>query len=181
MFIKIMQTISLYAVPLIVLLVPLYALLVKKVKVYEVFSEGAKDGFDTAVKILPFLLGMLVSIGILRASGTIDLFVEMTRPLLAKVGFPSELLPIFIMNPISGGAARGALLDVFNAYGPDSFIGRAGSTMFGSTETTLYVLAVYFGSIGITKSRHAVAAGFTADAAGMISAVIITALVFGTV
>ncbi|MGL4676134.1 MAG: spore maturation protein [Brevinema sp.] len=180
MFVTIIQKISLYAVPLIILLIPLYALLFKKVKVYEVFVEGAKEGFDTAIRILPFLLGMLVAIGILRESGMMDLLIETTRPILAIVGFPSELLPIFIMNPISGGAARGVLLDIFNAYGPDSFLGRAGSAMFGSTETTLYVLAIYFGSIGIKKSRHAVAAGFTADIAGMISAVLITSLVFGS-
>ncbi|MGL4560860.1 MAG: spore maturation protein [Brevinema sp.] len=179
MFVKVMHNISLYAVPLILLLIPLYAFVVKKVKVYEVFVEGAKEGFETAVRILPFLLGMLVSIGILRESGVIDFFVNSTRPFLDKLGFPSQLIPILAFNPISGGAAKGALLDIFNIYGPDSFLGRAGSAMFGSTETTLYVLAVYFGSVGITKSRHAVATGFMADFFGMVSAVIITSLIFG--
>ncbi|MGL4394665.1 MAG: spore maturation protein [Brevinema sp.] len=181
MFVKVMQNISLYAVPTILLLIPLYAIVVKKVKVYEVFVEGAKEGFDTAIRILPFLLGMLVAVGVLRESGVIKLFVEFTRPALDKVNFPSDLLPILVMNPVSGGAARASLLDIFNTHGPDSFLGRAGSAMFGSTETTLYVLAVYFGSVGITKSRHAVAAGFVADFIGMVSAVFITMLVFGRI
>ncbi|MGL5955137.1 MAG: spore maturation protein [Brevinema sp.] len=180
MFITVIQNISLYAVPLIILLIPLYALVFKKVKVYEVFVEGAKEGFDTAIRILPFLLGMLVAIGIFRESGMMDLLITTTRPVFAIIGFPSELLPIFIMNPISGGGARGVLLDIFNTYGPDSFLGRAGSAMFGSTETTLYVLAVYFGSVGIKRSRHAVAAGLTADLAGMVSAVLITSLIFSS-
>ena len=169
MFVEIMQTISLYSVPLIILLIPMYALFVKKVKVYEVFCEGAKEGFDTAIRILPFLVAMLFSIGVLRMSGALDMFIDFTRPFFAQIGLPSELLPMFVMRPLSGGAAQGVLVDLLEAYGPDSFIGRAGSTMYGSTETTLYVLAVYFGSVGVIKARHAVAAGFMADAAGMIS------------
>ncbi len=179
MFVTIMQTISLYSVPMIILLIPLYALLVKKVNVYEVFCEGAKEGFDTAIRILPFLLGMLVSIGIMRGSGAVDVVISATKPILSKIGIPSELLPVYIFNPISGGAARGVFADILATYGPDSFLGRAAAAMFGSTETTLYVLAVYFGSIGIKKSRHAVAAGLTADIAGMTSAIIITSLIFG--
>ncbi|MGL4366687.1 MAG: spore maturation protein [Brevinemataceae bacterium] len=179
MFIKIMQTISLYAVPCIILIIPAYAFFIKKVKVYEVFCEGAKEGIDVVVRILPFLLGMLITVGVLRASGAIDLFVSAVNPIVSKIGIPGELLPILIFNPISGGAARASLLDIFNTYGPDSFLGKAGSMMFGSTETTLYVLSVYFGSVGIIKSRHAVPAGLCADMAGMISAIFIAKIVFG--
>lgn len=179
MFMTIMAKISTYAIPAMIVLIPSYAFFVKKIKVYEVFCDGAKDGFETAVKIIPFLVGMLVAIGILRKSGAIDLMIQFFAPFLAPLGMPAEILPLAVLKPLSGGGASGVLTDLFATYGPDSYIGRMASIMQGSTETTLYVLAVYFGAVGIRKSRHAVATGLVADLAGVTAAVIITNIMFG--
>ena len=178
MFVLIMQKISIYAIPLIILGIVGYAYFVKKVKVYEVFCEGAKEGFNTAVRIIPFLVAMLVAIGIFRASGCIDIMINFLQPILSKIGMPAEVLPLAILRPLSGGGASGVMNDLLVTYGPDSIIGRIASTMMGSTETTFYVLAVYFGSVGIKKLRHAVPAGLIADAAGLLTAVWICRVIF---
>ena len=145
---------------------------------YEVFCEGAKEGFNTAVRIIPFLVAMLVAIGIFRASGCIDIMINFLQPILSKIGMPAEVLPLAILRPLSGGGASGVMNDLLVTYGPDSIIGRIASTMMGSTETTFYVLAVYFGSVGIKKLRHAVPAGLIADAAGLLTAVWICRVIF---
>ena len=178
MFIKIVQVISTYAIPLLILIIPLYAA-IKKVKVYEVFCEGAKEGFQTAIRIIPYLVAMLVAIGIFRQSGAMDVLVSIMSPITRLIGMPGELLPLGIMKSLSGGGSTGLLNDILKNFGPDSLIGRMASTMTGSTETTFYVIAVYFGAIGIRKTRHAVAAGLIADAAGILAAVWVSQLVFG--
>jgi len=178
MFIKIMEAISLYAIPLIILFIPLYGYF-KKVKVYEAFTDGAKEGFETAVRIIPFLVAMLVAIGIFRASGAMDFVTSIFSPVTKLIGMPGEVLPMAIMRPLSGGGASGIMNDLFATHGPDSLIGRMASVMNGSTETTFYVLAVYFGAVSIRKTRHAVPAGLLADAAGLITAVVVTNLMFG--
>lgn len=177
-FTGIMQVISLYAIPLIILII-VVAGYVKKVKVYEVFCEGAKEGFTTAVRIIPFLVAMLVAIGIFRGSGSIDKIVKILNPILSLIGMPGETLPLAIMMPLSGGGAQGMLTNILSTYGADSLIGRMASVMMGSTETTFYVLAVYFGAVGIRKTRHAVAAGLLADLAGILTAVWVSNIVFG--
>ena len=178
MFVMIMNQISLYAIPMIIFIIVGYAFLVKKVKVYEVFCEGAKEGFTTAIRIIPFLVAMLVAIGIFRSSGCIDIMMRVLDPVFSAIGMPGEVLPMAIMRPLSGGGATGIMNDLMLTYGPDSLIGRIASTMMGSTETTFYVLAVYFGAVSIRKTRHAVAAGLLADLAGLLTAVWICNIMF---
>jgi len=160
-----------YIIPSLLVGIPLYALTAKKIKVYEVFVEGAKDGFTIGVRIIPYLVAILVSIGMFRASGALDLMLSFLAPVLNFIGFPAENLPLALMRPLSGSGSLGLLTDLVNEYGADSIQAKIGATMFGSSETTFYVLAVYFGSVGITKSRHAIIAGLTADAVGAFSAV----------
>lgn len=178
MFVTIMEKISLYAIPVIILVIVGYAYFVKKIKVYEVFCEGAKEGFNTAIRIIPFLTAMLVAIGIFRASGCIDIMMKILDPVLSIIGMPGEVLPMAILRPLSGGGATGVMNDLMLTYGADSLIGRIASTMMGSTETTFYVLAVYFGAISIRKTRHAVTAGLLADLAGLLTAVWICRIMF---
>ncbi|WP_297596276.1 spore maturation protein [uncultured Cetobacterium sp.] len=178
MFTLIMEKISLYAIPMIILFIVSYAYFVKKVKVYEVFCEGAKEGFSTAIRIIPFLVAMLVAIGVFRASGAIDVIIKYINPVLEFIGMPGEVLPMAIMRPLSGGGSTGIMNDLFITYGPDSMIGRMASVMMGSTETTFYVLAVYFGAVSIRKTRHAVVAGLLADLAGILAAVWICNIMF---
>ena len=150
----------------------------RKVKVYETFVEGAKEGFQVGVRIIPFLVAILVAIAMFRASGALELLVKALDPLLSLVGFPSEALPMALIRPLSGSGALGVMSDLVTTHGPESFIGRLASTMMGSTETTFYVLAVYLGSIGVRRSRHTLAACLTADAAGLIAAFVVCKLVF---
>jgi spore maturation protein B len=176
-FKQIIDLISLFAIPAILLAI-LISAVIKKVRVYESFVEGAKGGFEVAVKIIPYLVGMLVAIGMFRASGAMDFFVTLLAPLTDLVGLPGEALYVAIMRPLSGSGSLGLVSEIMQTHGPDSFLGRLVSTMYGSTETTFYVLAVYFGSAGIKKTRHAVPAGLLADAAGLIGALLICRLVF---
>ena len=164
---------SRYIIPVLLVGIPFYGLAVKKVKVYESFVEGAKDGFTIAVRIIPYLVAILVAIGMFRASGALDILLTLLSPILNAVGFPPENLPLALMRPLSGSGSLGLLTDLIKQHGPDSLISKIGATMFGSTETTFYVLAVYFGSVGVRRSRHALAAGLIADFFGIISAVYI--------
>ncbi len=155
--------------------------LLRKVKIYEVFVEGAKEGFQVAMKIIPFLVAILVAIGMLRSSGAMDLFIGMLSPITSLIGLPGEVLPMALMRPLSGSGAYGLLAETISnpAIGPDSYIGYLVSTLQGSTETTFYVLAVYFGAVQIRRTRHALAAGLTADLAGIIGAVIACTYLYG--
>ena len=177
MFKIIIDTISTYAIPFLLVVIPLYGLF-KKVNVYEMFTEGAKEGFTTAVSIIPFLVGMLVAIGVFRASGAMDILTSWLSPITEWFGMPGEVVPMALMKPLSGGGASGLMNDLFATYGPDSLIGRMASVMNGSTETTFYVLAVYFGAVGIKKSRHALPAGLIADVVGIVTAVLVTLFMF---
>ncbi len=177
MFENIINGISLYAIPVMIVGIVLFGF-AKKVNVYEAFTDGAKEGFTTAVTIIPFLVGMLVAIGVFRASGALDLITNALAPITGLIGMPGEVIPMALIRPLSGGGASGVMNELFTTYGPDSLIGRMASVMNGSTETTFYVLAVYFGSVGIKKSRHALSAGLIADAVGLTTAVIITNLMF---
>jgi spore maturation protein SpmA len=153
----------------------------RRVAVYEVFVEGAREGFNVAVRIIPYLVAILVAIAMLRASGTLELFVRAVGPFTGAVGLPAEALPMALLRPLSGSGAYGLLASIINDpnVGPDSYAGLLVSTLQGSTETTFYVLAVYFGAVQIKRMRHALAAGLTADVAGIAAAVIICLLLFG--
>lgn len=177
MFQNIINGISALAIPVVVVVIPLYAF-IKGVKVYEVFVEGAKEGFDIGVKIIPFLVAILAVIGVFRASGAMELLVTVLGPVTNAIGMPAELITMAVMRPLSGSGALGVMTELINTHGADSFIGRLASTMMGSTETTFYVLAVYFGSVSIKNERHAVPAALLADLTGILAAVFICNLVF---
>ena len=154
----------------------------KKVNVYDAFVEGAKEGFSTTVRIIPYLVAILVAIGVFRASGAMDYLIGGVESLVKLCGINSDFvggLPTAIMKPLSGSGARGLMVDAMTTYGADSFVGRLACIFQGSTDTTFYILAVYFGSVGIAKTRHAVPCGLIADAAGIISAIFICYLFFG--
>lgn len=175
---ELVSRISAWAIPVIVIFIPLYAAY-RKVPVYESFVEGAKDGFGTAVKIIPPLVGMMVAISVFRASGAMDLLLAAVRPLMERLGVPSEVLPLAILRPITGAGSLAFTADLMKQFGPDSMIGRIASTIQGSTDTTLYVLTVYFGAIGIRKARYALKVGLFADLVGFIASIVICFLVFG--
>lgn len=178
LWIRLLNAVSLLAIPFLLTAFPLYAAL-RGVAVYEEFVEGAKEGFQVAIRIIPFLVAMLVAIGFLRGAGAIEAFTAWLRGPLAAVGFPSELLPISLIRPLSGSASLAALGDLVKTFGPDSLLARSGATIFGSTETTFYVIAVYFGSVGIRRTRHAVWAGLIADATGIMASVVVCRAMFG--
>lgn len=172
-----MEAFSLYAIPVILLGIPAYGMF-KKVKVYEAFTEGAKDGFTNAIRIIPFLIAMLVAIGVLRASGALTYFSQFVAPVTRLIGMPAEVLPMALMRPLSGGGANGIMVELFKEHGPDSLIGRMASVISGSTDTTFYVIAVYFGAVGVKKIRYSLSAGLLADLAGILAAVFVTNLMF---
>lgn len=154
----------------------------KKINVYDTFIEGAKEGFQTAVRIIPYLIAILVGIGVFRASGAMDYLIDGIGKGISLCGLNSDFvgaLPTAIMKPLSGSGARGMMIDAMNTYGVDSFVGRLSCIFQGSTDTTFYILAVYFGSVNIAKTRHAVACGLIADFAGIIAAIFIGYLFFG--
>jgi len=173
------QIISTLAIPFFILVFIGYGA-IKKVKVYEQFVEGAKEGFNIAIKIIPYLVAMLVGIAIFRAGGAMDNWlIPVLRIVTDPIGMPAEALPMALMRPLSGSGSLGIMADIIAVHGPDSFIGILVSTFFGSTETTFYVLAVYFGAVNIKNTRHALPAGLLADVAGMLGALFIVKLLFG--
>ncbi len=154
-----------------------------KINVYEAFIEGAKDGIQTAITIIPYLVAMLVAISVLRNSGVLDLIVAAFRWLFSSIGFDTrfvEALPIALMKPISGSGARAMFIDAMKTYGVDSFIGRLASVMQGATDTTLYIIALYFGTVGVTKVRYGLAFGLIADLVGIVAAIFVAYLFFGS-
>ncbi|ARB93542.1 spore maturation protein [Legionella longbeachae] len=158
--------------------IPLYAAAVKKINVFDAFIVGAKQGFDTILNIVPYLIAMIVAIGMLRASGFFSLMAKLLAPLLEMIGMPPEVLPLALIRPFSGSASTGLMAELINQYGGDSLIAKIAATMMGSTETTFYVIAVYFGSIGIRRTRHAIPAGLLADLAGIIASVMVCRYLF---
>lgn len=175
---SILTTISTWLIPVFILLVLIVGL-IKKLPAYELFVAGGKEGVQLAFSLLPFLVGMLVSIAILRASGAMDAFFGLISPFLAHFGIPPEILPLAVLRPISGTLALGMTSELIQTYGPDSFIGRLASTMQGSTDTTLYILTVYFGAIGIKRMRYALKVGLLADLVGIIASIVTIKIVFG--
>ena len=156
--------------------------MLRKVNVYEAFIEGAKEGFATAVRIIPYLVAILVAVGVFRASGGMDVLIGAVAWCVEACGGNSDFvgaLPTALMKPLSGSGARGMMIDAMTTYGVDSFAGRLACLFQGATDTTFYIIAVYFGSVGIRKTRHAVTCGLIADAAGIIAAIVIGYLFFG--
>ncbi|MHC1738471.1 MAG: nucleoside recognition domain-containing protein [Ignavibacteriaceae bacterium] len=174
----VVQVVATMAIPLIITVFVLYGFL-KKVKVYEVFIEGAKEGFNVAIRIIPYLVGILMAIAIFRAGGAMDWLIYVLKPFTDLIGFPAESLPMALMRPLSGSGSLGVMAETMAVHGTDSFIGILTSTLFGSSETTFYVVAVYFGSVSITKVRHALAVGLMADLAGTLGALLIVRMLFG--
>ena len=175
--IAIIQSISLVAIPFLIGFFPLYAAL-RGVAVYEEFIEGAKEGIQVALRIFPYLVAILVAVGIFRAAGGIDILTRFLSPVLDLIGLPPQVLPLVLIRPLSGSAATSLFAEIVKACGPDSYAANLAGTIRGGTETTLYVLAVYFGSVAIRKGRHALAAGLLADAAGVAASLVICRLVF---
>ncbi len=151
----------------------------RRIDVYEAFIEGAKEGFTTVFDIMPTLIGLMMSVGILRASGALEMMIRLVEPLADRLGFPAEALPLTLMRLVSSSASTGILLDIFDTYGPDSFIGRFVSVMMSCTETVLYTMSVYFMSVRITKTRYTLAGALVANAAGIISALVISRYIWG--
>ncbi|MFZ5644133.1 MAG: spore maturation protein [Bacillota bacterium] len=174
---SIISEISRWAIPLILLLIPLTAM-IRGVKVFETFVQGAETGFSTAIKTIPYLVAMMVSINIFRASGAMDVLVGALSPFLNLLGFPAELIPHAIMRPLSGGAALGIAADIIETHGPDSYIGRLVSTMQGTSDTTFYVLTLYFGSVGVFRYRYAVYSGLAADFTTLFASIYIVNLLY---
>ncbi len=172
------DAVSAWAIPVLLAGLPALAL-ARRVKVYPAFIEGARQGFETAVRIIPPLVAILVALGMLRASGAMDAATRALAPATALAGIPASVVPLLFVRPLSGGGALGVVGDVLRADGPDGYAGRLVSVMAGSTETTFYVLAVYMGAVGVTRYRQALPAALLADLAGFTAAVISVRLVFG--
>lgn len=170
--------VSMFVLPLLIVGIPLIGI-IRKVPVYEEFITGAKEGFQIAVTIIPYLVGILFAIGMFRASGAMEALTEGLRPLLSMVGFPVEVLPMAIVRPLSGSGSLAVLSDMIKEFGADSIFVKIAATMFGSTETTFYVVAVYFGAVGIKKTRHAIPAGLIAELAGIIASIIVVRWLLG--
>ncbi len=167
-----MQQLSSLVIPLLILFIVGYGL-IKKVAVYEVFVDGAKEGFATAVRIIPYLVAMLFAIAMFRASGAMQAIVELLAPLFSLLGIPADILPMALIRPMTGSGSVGVVAELIHTHGEDALVVKMAATMFGSTETTLYVLAVYFGAVNIKKTRYALQAGLIADAVGFIAAVLV--------
>ena len=178
-FKDLITTVSSLAIPFLIFVFIGYGV-IKRVRVYEHFVEGAKEGFGIAVKIIPYLVAMLVAIAIFRAGGAMDNWlIPLLRYVTDPIGMPAEALPMALMRPLSGSGSLGIMAEIMSVHGPDSFIGILVSSFYGSSETTFYVLAVYFGAVNIKNTRHALPAGLLADLAGMLGALFIVKLLFG--
>jgi spore maturation protein B len=173
-----LQIVSTWAVPLLLAGIPLFALL-RKVNVYTAFLEGARQGFETGVRIIPPLVAIVVALGMLKASGAMEAAARLLAPVTGALGIPAPVLPMILVRPLSGGAALGVVGDVLRSEGPDGYAGRLVSVMAGSTETTFYVLAVYMGAVGITRYRQALPAALVADLVGFTASVLVVRAFFG--
>lgn len=171
------QTLSRWAIPLLLLGITTWGI-AHRIPIYESFVEGAKEGWQTSLRLLPYLVGMLVSIQVFQHTGALERLITTISPLTNWLGFPKEVLPLALMRPISGSGSLALLTQILESYGPDSFPGRLASTLMGSTETTLYVLTVYAGSIGLKNTRHTLSTSLLADLAGFISSLYIVLYFF---
>jgi spore maturation protein SpmB len=175
---RLVDALSLLAIPWLILFFPLYAAL-RRIPVYEEFVEGGKEGFQVFLRILPYVVGMLAAVGMFSAAGGMDLITWILSPVTNLLHFPPELVPLAVIRPFSPAASLGLLADLIKNHGPDSLLALTAGTLYGCSETTFYVIAVYFGSVGVRKTRHAIPAGLVADIIGPIAAVVICRAVFG--
>jgi spore maturation protein B len=178
MFIEVMEILSRFAIPFMIVGIIFYGI-IRNIKVYESFMEGAKDGFTTAIRIIPSFVAMLVAIGVFRESGAMDMLIKLFSPVIELFKIPGEVVPMIFMRPLSGSGAQGIMSELIKIHGPESLLGRTAAVMMGSSETTFYILAVYFGSVSIKKHRHALSAGLIADLVGLVSAVYVARIFFG--
>ena len=175
---NVVDSLSIWAVPVLLGIIPLYGLL-RGVPVYEVFVEGAEEGFKMAVMMIPFIVGILVALSVFEASGALDWVIARLAGPLSLVGVPAPVVPLMLVRPISGGAALGIATGLLQKYGPDSFVGRVASTLQSSTDTTFYVLTLYFGSVSIRRTRYALKVALLGDLAGFVAAVVICHALWG--
>jgi spore maturation protein B len=173
-----MQQIGGYVVPIVIVII-LFCGVLKKQKVFDLFMSGAKEGLSVAFNILPALVGLMVAISMFKASGAFDLIVSALAPLGKALHFPSEVVPLALMRPVSGSGALSVFEGILKSYGPDTFIGRVASVMQGSTETTFYTIAIYYGSVGVSKTRHTIPAALSADFVGFVMSIISVRLILG--
>jgi spore maturation protein B len=173
----VLAAISLWAIPVLLVAIPLVGM-IRGLKVYDIFIEGAKEGFRVAVRIIPFLVGILVAIGMFRGSGAMDMLTNALRPMLSATRFPPEIFPLVILRTLSGSGSLALTTDIVKQFGPDSLIGRTAATIYGGSETTFYVLAVYFGAIGVKRTRHAIPSALVGDLVAAIVAVIVCTWMF---
>lgn len=174
----VIRQISDYAIPAIFIIIILAAIL-KKVKAYDLFVEGAKDGIETVIRIVPSLVGLLVAVGVFKASGALDIIIFLMRPVTDLLGMPPEVAPLALLRPISGSASFAFVTEIIKAFGPDTYQGRVAATMMGSTETIFYTLAVYYGSVGIKNIRYTLAAAIMADIISVIASLWACRFIFG--
>jgi spore maturation protein B len=172
-----LETISLWAIPVLLVGIPLLGM-IRGVKVYDVFIDGAKEGFQVAVRIIPFLVGILVAIGMFRASGSMDMLTNALRPLMRRTIFPPELFPLVVLRTLSGSGSLALTTDLIKRFGPDALLGRTAATLYGSSETLFYVLAVYFGAIGVKRTRHMIPAALVGDVVAAMVAVAVCSWMF---
>ena len=172
-----LNQVSLWAIPVLLVGIPLIGMF-RRIKVYDVFIEGAKEGFQVAVRIIPFLVGILVAIGMFRASGAMDMLTNGLRPLLSATRFPPEIFPLVVLRTLSGSGSLALTTDLIKQFGPDSLFARMAATIYGGSETTFYVLAVYFGSVGVKHTRHAVPSALVGDLVAAIVAVAVCTWMF---
>lgn len=174
-----MKTLGAVVLPLVITVIVFFGI-AKGVKIFDCFIEGAKEGLKTVKNILPSIVGLVVAVSMLKASGGLDIIVKFLSPLSVITGIPEEIMPIAVLNPISGGGALSMYELILKDYGPDSYLGRVASVMMGATETTFYAIAVYYGSVGIKKTRHTVMAGLVADFTSFIASAWTVRLFFGS-
>ena len=174
---QLITSISLWVIPILISLILVFAVW-NRVPVFETFVEGAKEGFNTAIHIMPYLVGMMVAITIFRESGALELITNFLKPIFIFFHFPADIFPLAMLRPITGTGALAVTSDLIATHGPDSFIGRLASTMQGSTDTTLYIITVYFGAVGIKKVGYSIKVGLFADLIGIIASIAIVSYYF---
>lgn len=175
---KILDKVGNYVIPLSTLLIIIFGL-IRKVPIFDAFLQGSKDGMRSTAGIAPALIGLITAVTMLKASGALDIFTSLIKPVTDAIGFPSELVPLAILRPISGSGSIALLDNIMKNHGVDTFIGRVGSVMMGSTETTFYAVAVYFGAIGIKNTKHAIPSSLIADILAVITSIFAVIIMFG--
>jgi len=177
MFAEVCEVLSVWAIPFLLLVIPVVGY-IRRVRVYEAFVEGAAEGFQTSIRLMPYLVAMMVAVSIFRVSGALDDGVAFLQPVLTMLGVPAALVPLAVMRPLSGTGALGLTTEILHTAGPDSLIGRMASTVLAGTDTTFYILTVYFGAVGVRNPRYSLAVGLLGDITGFFAAVYVCRLLF---